>query len=322
MRRSLCRAALPAHILPAALGALLITVGFGSSAGAQSFDCRNAHYADEKAICQDSRLGDLDKQLADVYDRVGGKLSKQQREDFENHETAFVNARHRCGDHAACIEQSYRNRMQELLSALPEDRSGRSERRGDTKASDRQQTLTGDRGTKEGERSEPADAKRVAPEPVTSPPERPSDQGEAKTAPVLPPSAPADARSGRDETTSAVPNPPSRRETEAALEAVPAREKRSRHTHRTESVATERHPSATPSAPVPEKQPATGNSTATAEPTSPPEKKHSRVKHMTASAPASGTPASGSAAPSPAPSDQAKPASQPEIKWVNPAPSR
>ena len=77
MTRFRCRAALSAHIAAAALGALLIASAFDAPAGAQSFDCRNARSADEKAICQDSRLGELDKQLADVYDRAGGKLSKQ-----------------------------------------------------------------------------------------------------------------------------------------------------------------------------------------------------------------------------------------------------
>ena len=79
MTRFRCRAALSAHIAAATLGALLIAAAFDTPAGAQSFDCRNARSADEKAICQDSRLGDLDKQLADVYDRAGGKLSKQER---------------------------------------------------------------------------------------------------------------------------------------------------------------------------------------------------------------------------------------------------
>src|SRR5262245_44768064 len=114
MRYTQSRAALSAHLF-SMLGALLIAANFGPAANAQSFDCRNARFADEKAICQDTRLGGLDKQLADTYDRAGTKLSKEERQEFEKNETAFVNARHRCGGHQGCIEQSYRNRLQELL---------------------------------------------------------------------------------------------------------------------------------------------------------------------------------------------------------------
>jgi uncharacterized protein YecT (DUF1311 family) len=347
MRRSHCRAALPAQTFPAALGVLMVALGCASPAGAQSFDCRNARYADEKAICQDGRLGDLDKQLADTYDRAGSKLSKQERQQFETNETAFVNARHRCGGNQACIEQSYRNRMQELLSGLPEEQPGRSDRRGDTKAPDRQKTSR-DTGKTEEVRTGPDETKREGAQTSPPPVERSTGQSEAKPA-LSSPSA--ETRSGREEpvkTGSAVPNPPSRREPEAALADSPPPEKHARHKRHTESVAaspaapvreappaasapaaperhssksgnaavSERHPAAAPSAPAPEKQPATGSSTAAAEPATPPDKKHSRVKHITAS-----TPASGTSAP-PAPADQGNPEAKPEIKWVNPSPSR
>src|SRR5205085_7186933 len=161
MTRFRCRAALSAHIAAAALGALLIASAFDTPAGAQSFDCRNARSADEKAICQDSRLGELDKQLADAYDRAGSKLSKQEREEFENHETAFVNARRRCGENVGCIEQSYRNRLQELQALLPDATPDRSERRaGSTKRSDRQKASSPDREKPEARtttESEPAE---------------------------------------------------------------------------------------------------------------------------------------------------------------------
>src|SRR4029077_17560488 len=110
------------HFLYAALGALLITAGLGADrANAQSFDCRNARYADERAICQQPRLGQLDQELASAYDRVMRKLPKEQRDAFDSNETAFVTAPRRCGAEPACIEQSYRNRIQELQAAVPED---------------------------------------------------------------------------------------------------------------------------------------------------------------------------------------------------------
>jgi uncharacterized protein len=354
MTRFRCRAALSAHIAAAALGALLIASAFDAPAGAQSFDCRNARSADEKAICQDSRLGELDKQLADVYDRAGGKLSKQERAEFENHETAFVNARRRCGENVGCIEQSYRNRVQELLSTLPEDQSSRSGSRSDAKRSDRQKSSR-DSGKTEDVQTRTDDAKGAIGEAAVQAPERSPVEDNRKSGAPSP--APAETRSRPSEpaaATAAVPNPPSRREAEAALSGSPPAEKHSRRKSRTESVAVtpaapqreeppaasappapekhappekhaapEKHPSKSAAAPAPERHPATstsavgpeqhpaaGSSTAAAEPSNPPEKRHSRAKHVAVDKPVP-----------PAAADQATPASKPEIKWVNPAPS-
>jgi uncharacterized protein len=339
---------LPAHVLPIAFGALLIVPGIGAGpANAQSFPCRSAHYADEKTVCNDAGLGQLDQDLAAVYRRVMLKLPRREAEDLDKNEDTFVLARRRCGDNRACIEQSYRNRIQELQSALPEAETDRkAERRAQSKGSDRQQASTRDRGTTDDRRGEASDTNRASPEAVVSSPVRPSDQGEAKAAPGLPPpTPPTETRARRDGAASVVPNPPSRREAEAALEGVPPRDKHSRHTRRTESAASapaatdhdkqptengaavaERHPaatSATTAAPerhratsestsAPERRAATSGSTVAPEPAPPPEKRHAKAKTAAASTPS----------PPPSPGDQAKPASQPEIKWVNPAPSQ
>jgi uncharacterized protein len=165
-----------------------------SPAAGQSFDCRNARYPDEKTICHESRLGALDKELAAAYDRAGKKLSKQEREEFENNETAFVNARHRRGENQGCIEQSYRNRLQELRAVLPDDEADRSGRRGaSSKRTDRQKTAPRD-GTEElvkieDERAEPRGAKLGAAETASPSSERktePSDARPANTGTAVP----------------------------------------------------------------------------------------------------------------------------------------
>jgi len=317
MPRPLHGAGLPAHLLPIVLGAVLIAAGIGTNrANAQSFPCRSAHYSDEKTVCSDPGLGQLDQHLADVYRRVMLKLPRRDAEELDKHEDLFVTARRRCGENRACIEQSYRNRIQELQSALPEGESDwKAERRALSKGTDPQQASTPDRGT-EDQRGEPSDTTRASPEAVVSSPLRPSDQGEATAAPALPaPPAPAETRSRRDETTGAAPNPPTRHEAEAAVEGVPVREKHSRHTRRTESVATA--PAAsdqdkTEGTSASERRTATSGSTTPPEPARSPEKRHSKLKTATVASPRQ----------SPAPADQAKPASQPEIKWVNPAPSQ
>jgi uncharacterized protein len=333
MMRSQNRRPLSGHFLPVALAALLMTVGIGTlPAAGQSFDCNNARHADERTICRESRLGELDKELSAVYDRAGGKLSKQEREEFENNETAFVNARHRCGEHQGCIEQSYRNRLQELRAALPEDESRRA---ASTKRSDRQKTSKRDREkieerVKSGdERAEPRDAKLGPAETAIPSPEWKTEPSDARPASALPPPAPAEARSRRKETEkigSATATPPSREEAEAAIAgiAVPEKryghEKRGRHKESIDTVSA--HPAApsehekqpvSANTAVPERRPPTsGGSTAAAQPTNPPEQRHSKAKTV-----ATGTPA----LPEPHPAPAKAAGGSGGTQWVNPSPS-
>ena len=97
-------------------------------AHAQSFDCQKAYYADEKTICQDSRLGQIDQQLASVYGRWVGTLPRDVRDQIQSNETLFVQARRRCGQNRQCIEQSYRNRIEEIQEAIREEGLDRGKR--------------------------------------------------------------------------------------------------------------------------------------------------------------------------------------------------
>jgi uncharacterized protein len=139
--RSPYRTFLSVQLLPAVLGALLIATGVGAptAANAQSFDCRHARYADEKMICRQPLLGQLDEELAAIYRRVLLNLPRAERGELDRNEDAFVLARRRCGGHRACIEQSYRRRIRELQEALPEPDPDGSGRHSDSKPSDRQQ---------------------------------------------------------------------------------------------------------------------------------------------------------------------------------------
>jgi uncharacterized protein len=336
MMRSQNRKPLSGHFLSVALGVLLMTAWVAAvPASGQSFDCRNARYADEKAICRESRLGELDKELSAAYDRVGGKLSKHEREEFENNETAFVNARHRCGEHQGCIEQSYRNRLQELRAALPDDESRRA---ASTKRSDRQKTSKRDREKTEefvksgDERAEPPDAKLGPAETAIPSPERKTEQSEARPATALPPPSPAEARSRHKETGkigSATAAPPSKEEAEAAIAGIAIPEKRYRHEKRSRHKESVDTVSAYPAAPpehekrpvsantaVPERRPPTsGGSTAAAQPTNPPEQRHSKAKTV-----ATGTPVSAEPHPSPAKAAGGSGGTG-GTQWVNPSPS-
>jgi uncharacterized protein len=317
------------------LGALLIIAGLGTqSAGGQSFDCRHARYADERTICQNQGLGQLDQELASAYDRVMRKLPKEERDAFDNNETAFVTARRRCGDHRACIEQSYRNRIQELQATLPEEPG----RHADPKRSDRQNASNRDGGKSEDrrartedERGEPGNGKHDTAEAAIPGPGRQTEPSETNSTAALPPPSPTNKRSRHKEpgtTVSAIHGPPSEGDGQAATgdTAVPEKRSRAKETagsgsaipnppSRHESPGAiagtavpdkrSRHKesastiSALPAAPSePERQPA---SAATAVPERHSEKRHSKAK--TGPAPAqAGSGSSGT-------------------QWVNPSPS-
>jgi uncharacterized protein/TRAP-type uncharacterized transport system substrate-binding protein len=111
-------------VFTAALILAAIAIGSRSASG-QSFDCRGARAADEVAICHEAGLAELDQDLA----ALRRQRHKAGRDDVEDNEIAFLNARHRCGENRGCIEQSYRNRIQELAGFFSEqghERLGRA----------------------------------------------------------------------------------------------------------------------------------------------------------------------------------------------------
>jgi uncharacterized protein/TRAP-type uncharacterized transport system substrate-binding protein len=116
-------------VFTAALILAAIAIGSGSASG-QSFDCRSAPAADEVTICHEPGLAKLDQDLAGLR----RQRQKADRDDVEDNEIAFLNARHRCGEDRGCIEQSYRNRIQELARFFSEQRHERLGRANEMRA--------------------------------------------------------------------------------------------------------------------------------------------------------------------------------------------
>src|SRR5690348_8540227 len=109
------RPSAPAAVLPLALGLLLAAP---PTAGAQSFNCRSAHYTDEAAICQDPALGRLDNQLTSVYNSVYRRLPADAQRRLDRDEDSWVVQRRQCGADPACITQAYHHRMRQLDSEI------------------------------------------------------------------------------------------------------------------------------------------------------------------------------------------------------------
>ena len=105
-------------IFTAAVILAAIVIGSGLASG-QSFDCHSTRAADEVTICHEPGLAKLDQDLAALQ----RQRHKPRRDDVEDNESAFLNARRRCGENRGCIEQSYRNRMQETCAILVRTRA-------------------------------------------------------------------------------------------------------------------------------------------------------------------------------------------------------
>jgi uncharacterized protein len=100
--------------------ALAAVFGFFSTeqSRAQSFECGRALHQDERKVCQVPFLQQLDLELASVYRRLLLSLAKREREQLYQEEEQFVQARRRCRTQVACIEHSYRTRIQDLKQTL------------------------------------------------------------------------------------------------------------------------------------------------------------------------------------------------------------
>jgi uncharacterized protein len=283
----------PLRLFAWATGLLLLRVLMSTGpASAQSFDCQKAFYSDEKTICQDSGLGKLDQELESVYRNRLAKMPKQQRDDIESNETLFIQARRRCGQDRKCIEQSYRNRIEEIQGARAEDDRGRPDR---TRASDLHRRSSGaaaapERDLPSGERATGAGANLAQPSEQELEPRPKNDaskgpSSDAASAAPVPPVANAPTRAEAAEALR------SAEREEPAEKAAPKRYRRAR---------------AQPISPL-------GETNAMPAPAT----HHDRKRNSAATA---------SAAPpkeqAPAPSQPAAPASSGSTGWVNPPPER
>ena len=110
-----CASTERAFVVAAAVILAAIIIGTGSARG-QTFDCQTVRTADEVTICHEPGLAKLDQDLS----ALRHQRNQAKRDDGEDNEIPFLNARRRCGENRGCIEQSYRNRIEELARSLSE----------------------------------------------------------------------------------------------------------------------------------------------------------------------------------------------------------
>ncbi|EAA5550781.1 DUF1311 domain-containing protein [Salmonella enterica subsp. enterica] len=94
------------------LSTLLLTISCAGSAA--SFDCHRATGTDEKTICTDRQLSELDTEMAIKYHWLKGLAGMGVAGEMEDTQRAWLKKRQACGSDSACLRTLYRQRIQAL----------------------------------------------------------------------------------------------------------------------------------------------------------------------------------------------------------------
>lgn len=97
----------------------LVVMAIGTQADAASFDCSKARTPDEKAVCRNPGLSELDTQMAALwysYKRfpfLMGASGVRRDDAFQ-----FLADRRRCGANVACLRRVYQARIKALEAGI------------------------------------------------------------------------------------------------------------------------------------------------------------------------------------------------------------
>ena len=82
-----------------------------------SFDCADARTRGEIAVCNDSGLASLDRQMAGQFNSAMSRADPEQRALLQRTRNSFLSYRDRCGSNS-CIAETYRGRMREISDIM------------------------------------------------------------------------------------------------------------------------------------------------------------------------------------------------------------
>lgn len=88
-----------------------------SASARPSFNCANARTRGERAVCSDSGLASLDRQMAAQFNRAMANATPGEREMLVRTRTRFLRFRDRCSTDS-CIADSYRGRIAEISDIM------------------------------------------------------------------------------------------------------------------------------------------------------------------------------------------------------------
>ena len=85
---------------------------------AQSFTCATNTAPDERAVCADCELAQLDVKMSVMYDVLAKTAAMGNRADLRDTQRAWLATRSVCGSDAVCLRGVYRARIGELQRRL------------------------------------------------------------------------------------------------------------------------------------------------------------------------------------------------------------
>jgi S1-C subfamily serine protease len=105
-----------AYFSAAGIAGVGFAVALCSPIAAQSFDCRTDTHADERAICGNAELGELDIRMSNSFYRLFNSLSGSARSELRSQHSGWLRERRECGGNVRCLRDKYRQRISELES--------------------------------------------------------------------------------------------------------------------------------------------------------------------------------------------------------------
>ena len=93
-------------------------LSLAASAQAASFACAKALTSDERAICADPSLSNLDSRLAGLLDLDESTVAMGQRGDMQDAQAAWLTRRAACGADRACLKARYEARLKAVETHL------------------------------------------------------------------------------------------------------------------------------------------------------------------------------------------------------------
>lgn len=98
---------------------LLIAASFISPAKAASFDCTKPDLAaDEKTICENRALNDLDVKMATTFDILTQLMAMGARDALREEQSQWLKSRQQCAADVTCLTTAYDERMKKLSEAF------------------------------------------------------------------------------------------------------------------------------------------------------------------------------------------------------------
>ena len=96
------------------LSRAFLTLAAPMAASAASFDCARARAPDEKTVCANRALSELDVKMATLYQVDTRLVAMGQRGDIQDAQVLWLTRRAKCGRKVACIRGAYQDRLADL----------------------------------------------------------------------------------------------------------------------------------------------------------------------------------------------------------------